>query len=362
MRKPKWLKFASLFSIPLMIVACKSDNPDQDDPNLNGNLPKLIPAQITSPMNGDTFFVGEVVDISISVNTPDQVKDLKIEVADTIYDGSLTPVSQTVSITTDNGKMGRIQVLLSYTDGEGKRRSDSREIIFFSDTNPEYRIAEIKNTYPHAATSYTQGLEFYRGALFEGTGQYNQSILTEVDLISGIKKREHALDGSIFGEGITILNDTIYQITYKSQICYVYDMDFNLLKTFNYDGEGWGLTNNGKQLIMSNGSDKIVWRNTNNFQIEKTITVCDHETSVASLNELELINGDIYANIYMEKKLVQFDSTSGKVISYIDCGRVYNDAYQPGMDVLNGIAYNPLTEKIYLTGKWWSKLYEVEFK
>jgi glutamine cyclotransferase len=296
------------------------------------------------------------------VNNAEGISELSVYVNDSVFAQNLPISAQTITIpTTTNSKVGPTTVIIKYKNGKGEIAQESRKVIFFSDLTPIERKAEIIKTFAHAKTSYTQGLEFYKGKLFEGTGQYNQSVLAEVDLTSGMKIREHALEGSVFGEGITILNDTIYQITYKSELCYVYDMNFKLIKTFTYTGEGWGLCNDGKNLMMSNGSDEIVWRDPNTFVEVKKITVYDNESNVDMLNELELINGRLFANLYTDTRLVEIDTATGKVLSYIDCTTLMLDSKEPGNDVLNGIAYHPETKKIYLTGKWWSKLYEVRF-
>lgn len=358
-KSKKWALLAALVFGLFAINACKGDE-DQKDAEIP--VPKPVPAQITAPMNGDTFFIGDEIELQIAVNRAEEVNDLTIKIADTIFKSNLNPETQTLVIPTIHNQVGPFKLTISYTDEKGKLRADNREILLFSDIDPDFKIAEIVQRYPHAKTSYTQGLEFYNGKLYEGTGQYNQSILAEVDLTTGKSIRQHNLDGSVFGEGITILNDTIYQITYRSQICYVYDMDFNLLTTFTYDGEGWGLCNNGTHLIMSNGEDKVVWRDPKDFKIVKTLPVFDNKKSIVNINELELIGGDLYANIYTENQLIQIDTTTGKVLSYIDCNRVRNDVEELGIDVLNGIAHNPATNKTYVTGKWWPTLYEVVFE
>lgn len=340
-----------------LFYSCSGD--PEEDSGMENLLPEKIPAQLISPTNESQFVTGDTMLVDVQVNTPGSVKNLELYINDTLFKGGLKAENQIIKVPTTDGKVGRIKIFLSYEDETGRRRGDNREVVFFSDIVPEFITAEIKKTFPHATTSYTQGLEFYQGKLFEGTGQYNKSILAEVDLNSGTKLREHQLDGSIFGEGITILNDTIYQITYLSQICYMYDMDFNQIGSFTYDGQGWGLCNDGKHLIMSNGSDQIVWRNRKTFAVEKTITVFDNRNNVAQLNELELVDGKLLVNLYQETKIAEVDTATGKVLTYITCDDLVNDAYDPNNDVLNGIAYNPETGKLYMTGKLWPKLYEV---
>jgi glutaminyl-peptide cyclotransferase len=342
--------------VSFTLINCAGDGeaPEQIDHS--------IAAQLTSPSNDATFTVGNPVDLNIKVNKPEGISNLAIYINEVLYKGDLTAESQTVQLVTDStSKVGKYSIKFSYTDAEGKTRADYRDVYFFSDITPTQKTAEMLSTYPHAKTSYTQGLEFYKGKLFEGTGQYNQSVLAEVELTTGTKLREIPLEGTTFGEGITLLNDKIYQITYRKGECYVYDLDFNLLNTFTYDGEGWGLCNDGKSLIMSNGSSKIVWRNPETFAIERSIEVFDDRISVGNLNELELINGSLFMNLYTENRIAEVDTATGKVIAYVDCQAIATAGADPGNDVLNGIAYNPETGKIYMTGKWWPKLFEVRF-
>lgn len=349
-------KFLLLVTLGFTLINCAGDGED----SLNED--HSIAAQLTSPANGETFALGATVNIELKVNKPEGISNLAITINDVVYKGELKSESQIVALITDtHSKVGKYTLKFSYTDVDGKPRADYRDIYFFSDIVPAQKTAEIIETFPHVKTSYTQGLEFYQGKLYEGTGQYNQSILAEVELKTGKKLREIPLDAAIFGEGITILNDRIYQITYKAEQCFVYDMDFKLINTFGYVGQGWGLCNDGKSLIMSNGSSQIVWRNPETFEIEHSIEVFDNLISLGNLNELELINGNLYINIYAENRLVEVDTATGKVLSYIDCEAIAAAGADPGNDVLNGIAYNPLSGKIYMTGKWWPKLFEVRF-
>lgn len=344
------------------MVRCAGDS-EPTDPVVDIVEDRTVPAQITTPNNDAQYTIGDSIKVEIKINKPNAVSNLELFVADTLFAGNLKIENQTITIPTgDKTKVGWSKIFLSYKDDKDKMRSDTRKIVLFSNLFPGNKEAVIVNTYPHDKTSYTQGLEFHNGKLFEGTGQYNQSVLAEVDLNSGAKLREHTLQGSVFGEGITILNDTIFQITYKSQICYLYDLDFNPIGNFKYDGEGWGLCNDGTAIIMSNGSSHIVWRNPKTFDVIKTIEVYDDAIEIGQLNELELINGNLIANIYTDNKIAEIDTLTGKVLNYITCRALVMDATEPGNDVLNGIAYNSETGKIYMTGKWWPKLYEVIFE
>jgi len=223
----------------------------------------------------------------------------------------------------------------------------------------------VHNTYPHLKTSFTEGLEFYNNFLYEGTGEVGKSNLYKTDLKTGKPVQVKKLNEKYFGEGITILNDKIYQLTYHAQKAFVYALsDFALIDSFQYQSkEGWGLTNDGTNLIMSNGTNVISWLNPDDFSTVKTIQVANNKVIMYGINELEYIKGTIYANVYTTELIVQIDPENGKVISEINLAGIVNMYKNSSdkIDVLNGIAFDEKTDKIFVTGKWWPKVFEVEF-
>ena len=354
------MKKTTQILLPLLLlfalVNCKGDDTEKDPINVN---PKPLPgAKITSPIHETQYDSGEDIVIEIEVTDAEEAKDLQLFIEDKFY-SNLEPKTQTISVPTDSLRVGYIQVKLNFKDSEGKPHADSRNLVIFSDIHPESVTVEVVNTYPHQSTSYTQGLEFYGDKLFEGTGHYNKSILAEVDVNSGTILRQKNLESRYFGEGITILNDTIYQITWMEHTCLLYDMNLNQIGSFEYSGEGWGLTNDGEFIIMTNGSSEIVWRDPRTFEIVKKLDVFNDQSSVGNLNECELIDDRLFVNIYTENIIVEVDTANGKVLREIDCSRLVNE--QPiGVDYLNGIAYHEASQKLYITGKWWPKLYQVK--
>lgn len=241
----------------------------------------------------------------------------------------------------------------------GTEQSDLRLIRILSDVSPRQLKVNLVKSYEHNPSSFTQGLEFNEGELYESTGLNDQSKVMKVNLENGTIKQEIGLDGTYFGEGITILGNEIFQLTWQAQRCFVYDKKtFQLKKEFSYTGEGWGLCNDGNLIMMSNGTEMITFRDPKTFQIVKTIEVYDQVGPRIRLNELEYIDGKIYANVWMLDMLLEIDPISGKVLSEIDCASIAKEGRGNG-EVLNGIAYNPLTDKLYLTGKNWDKLLEV---
>lgn len=357
MTKSTYLNIVLFSFIIFGIFQCGGDENDEPD------IPKkVIPVKILSPANETQYDIGDAISLEIEVNDPSKISDMSLFIDDTLYSEIADIKSQTIKIPTTNGKVGFVDMYLAYTDTDGKPHRDNRSLVFFSNKIPDQLFANIVTSYPHSKSSYTQGLEFYNGRLFESTGQVGQSLIAEVDLTTGNQHRFKNLDAPYFGEGITILNDTIYQLTWQSNVCFLYDMDFNKIGEFTYEGEGWGICNNGTSLIMTNGNSEIVWRNPRTFEVEKIIYVFNNQDSVVNLNEIELINDKLYVNVYMENKVVQVDTTTGIVLSNIDCNSLATEGAVNGANVLNGIAHDPITGKTYMTGKLWPKLFEVKFE
>ncbi|MBI5858745.1 MAG: glutaminyl-peptide cyclotransferase [Sphingobacteriales bacterium] len=229
---------------------------------------------------------------------------------------------------------------------------------------PKILSYSIVGTYPHDTSSYTQGLLIYNGEMYEGTGLEGRSKLMKVDLKTGKTLKSIDLDKKFFGEGVTILRDTVYQLTWKNKKVFVYTLrDFRKIKEFDADIEGWGLTNDGKNLIVSTGSSELNYYEPSTFKLLKTQTVTESGMPVASINELEYINGFVYANQYQLAYIFKIDPSTGAVVAKADLQSMWDriKAIDPEADVPNGIAYDTATKKIYITGKWWPELYEVQF-
>lgn len=221
---------------------------------------------------------------------------------------------------------------------------------------------EILAEYKHDTEAFTQGLEIYNNFLYEGTGRYGESTLRKIDIQSGKILRKIHLDSKYFGEGITILNDKIYQLTWTENTAFVYDLNFNLLKKIEYQGEGWGLANNGQHLIMSNGSQYLFFRNPDTFEIIKKIKVEISEEKLTDINELEYLDGFIYANVWQKDYIIKIDAETGTVTAYIDLSNILEEKYQEKVNVLNGIAYDAQNKSFLITGKLWPKIYRIKLK
>jgi len=266
---------------------------------------------------------------------------------------------------TKNRLVGSYSLELVAKLSDGSELRDERYMSILSDIVPAKWGLKILNNSPHLETSFTQGLAFDSGILYEGTGDPNQTgatLIAEVDIESGQIKRNIGLAAPYFGEGITIFGEDLYQLTWKNQKCLVYDKKtFVSKKEFTYTGEGWGLCNDGKNLIMSDGSQRLYFRDPKTFQLIKTIEVYSDQGPINYLNELEYIEGLVYANIWMANSIAVIDPLSGKTMAIINADELVNLQKQGiNGNVLNGIAYNSTSKKLYLTGKYWSKLFEVQ--
>ncbi len=266
---------------------------------------------------------------------------------------------------TKNRLVGSYSLELVAKLSDGSELRDERYMSILSDIVPAKWSLKILNNSPHLETSFTQGLAFDSGKLYEGTGDPNQTgatLIAEVDIESGQIKRNIGLAAPYFGEGITIFGEDLYQLTWKNQKCLVYDKKtFVSKKEFTYTGEGWGLCNDGKNLIMSDGSQRLYFRDPKTFQLNKTIEVYSDQGPINYLNELEYIEGLVYANIWMSNSIAVIDPLSGKTMAIINADELVNLQKQGiNGNVLNGIAYNSTNKKLYLTGKYWSKLFEVQ--
>jgi len=221
---------------------------------------------------------------------------------------------------------------------------------------------KVVNAYPHDREAFTQGLVYEDGVLYEGTGRNGFSELRKVELDTGNILQTRELAEEFFGEGITVYGDKIIQLTYLSNVGFVYNKEtFELLREFNYPMAGWGITNDGKHLIMSDGTQKLYFLDTETFQQVRHIEVYDRGVSVWRLNELEYVEGQIYANVWPTERIARISPNTGRVLGWIDVrGLLTEQDYAMPVDVLNGIAYDNEKGRLFVTGKLWPKLFEIK--
>jgi glutaminyl-peptide cyclotransferase len=229
-------------------------------------------------------------------------------------------------------------------------------LVFAADT---YRVV---HTYPHDPHAFTQGLVFVDGSLYESTGLNGQSSLRMVDLETGRVLQSQSVDSKYFAEGLTAWGSTLVQLTWESHVALVYDrFSFRALRTFSYSGEGWGLTQDGKSLVLSDGSDTLRFFDPATFREVRRVSVMDHGKSVTELNELEFVHGEIYANIWHSDRIARIAPATGKVLGWIDLKGLLSAGERTNPEaVLNGIAYDSVHDRLFVTGKLWPELFEIQ--
>ena len=253
------------------------------------------------------------------------------------------------------------QLLVSGVTSASASFSDTLNLEMWSDIVPENIAYSVLKTYPHQPTSFTQGLEFYKGVLYESTGLNGQSNLMQVDVQTGAIRKSVPLANQYFGEGLTIVNDKIYQLTWTSGVCFRYNMNFSLDRTFTYHTQGWGLTHRDTTLILSDGSNKLFFLSPT-VQPLGELNVYDNKGPVKNLNELEYVDGYVFANVWQTNRIVQIDIKTGKVVGNLNMEAILPKTIDTNENVLNGIAYLPTENAFYITGKKWPTLFTLRLK
>lgn len=291
------------------------------------------------------------------------IQNITVEVDGKSYFSGKT-LENEIKVETDQMSMGKHSIKVTAIKTDSVTGENYSDFTIVSDTKPVNYTYKITATYPHNTKFFTEGLLIHDGYLYEGTGEKGQSVIAKQILKTGKIVQEKKLDNKYFGEGISILNNKLYQLTYKAQTGFIYDVKtFDKTGEWHYDAkEGWGLTNDGTNLIMSDGTENLRFLNPENLQVVKTLSIYDNKGPIKYLNELEYINGEIWANVWTTNTIVRIDPNSGKVLGRIDLtgllSVMYRDESKP-IDVLNGIAWDAKTNAVYVTGKLWPKLFEI---
>jgi len=339
-----YYKSISSFFIFITLFSCKSEH------KFMINVPKKIQT------NHELTF-------SVSEKNNKPIDSVQFLLNDKKVKSDLT--SATLKI--NDYKLGK-HIITAIIFHENKTTKVTETVYFLADSAPEIYTYKIVNTYPHDKGAYTQGLELYNGFLYEGTGRKGSSSIRKVELKTGKVLQQQDLDAQYFGEGITIFNNKLYQLTWQSGIGFVYDLEtFKQEKTFNYtkSQEGWGLTHNGEKLIKTDGTEIIWFLNPETLVEESYIEVYTNERKVEKLNELEYVNGLIYANIWQQNAILMVNPTTGKVEGVANLNGLKTliekeQKLEADDEVLNGIAFDKENNRLFVTGKHWSKLYEIE--
>lgn len=340
----------SIALLILLLLAC-GENKTSERP-ASPRIKKETKVEI--PKQNQKFTVGDKILIELKSNL--DLDSVQIEL-----DGQLEVFSDpTFEFTPSTKKVGKRRIKATVFFG-GKKETHYRTVICLAEKAPESYGYQIINTYPHDETDYTQGLLIDSGFLYESTGQNSSSRLEKKVITTGETLAQVNLSDDFFGEGLALINDQFYQLTYTSGACFVYNKNLEKINSFSYQNEGWGMTAFEGTLLMTNSTETVFKRDPKTFSIIDQFDVYDNKDKVDSINELEIIDGMIYANVYQEDYIVVIDPETGAVVKKIDMSGLLTDSEAEGVDVLNGIAYDAQSDRIFVTGKLWPKLFEVKF-
>jgi len=321
----------------------------------NKNSLKKNDFSIKTNLKGKTITLGETLTSSIINKKGHDISSVNFKLA-----GKAISENEVL----DDEKLGTQTLEATIVYNGDKTETVKQSVIIFNNKKPKVYSYKIINEYPHDITSYTQGLEFYNGKLYESTGQYKESKLRIVDYKTGKPEKNINLSDNYFAEGITIINNKVYQLTWREKIGFVYDAN-TLEKTssfkYNHSKEGWGLAHNNDYIYQSDGTETIYLLNKETLAVEDKIQAYREKGKVIGINELEMVNGKLYANRYQFNGVAIINPKNGAVEGVIDFSPLKKKVTQHDkLDVLNGIAYNSDTKTIFVTGKKWDKLFEVE--
>lgn len=345
--------FFSLFVLIIGFCACSSSTNDR----------KPVTNILISPSNNGVVFGNEISIQLESKISPSNIETIEVYFNNQLIETLYEPAGN-VKIDTKKYTTGRHSIRTIATLKNQKKGINYATVAVVSDIEPIQGSFKLEGSLAHNIEYYTQGFEFYQGKLYEGTGNYGSSFIYVYNPENEKIYQYLKLDDQYFGEGITILNNLLYQITYKEQKGFVYNIEnLEKIKEFSFSSkEGWGLTNNGQWLIMSNGTSVLNYIDPENFQVVKTLEVSTSKGFVNNLNELEYVDGNIYANIWTTNTIVKIDEKTGRVLAFFNMDSLLEHLdNQNRVDVFNGIAYHPGEKLFYVTGKWWPKMFKLDF-
>ncbi|UOB16949.1 glutaminyl-peptide cyclotransferase [Abyssalbus ytuae] len=339
-------KFLTFSLLTILIISCNG---------ANSSTKKNFSLEISN--NKKDFKPGETVQINLKNENNIQIDRIEYEL-----EGKKTEVlNNTLSLA--NVNLGKQELTATVYYGD-KSEKITKNITILSNTAPVIYTYKIINEYPHDINSFTQGLEFHNDTLYESTGRNGHSYIRKTDYKTGKVLKQTDLDKAYFGEGITIINNKVYQLTWRKMTGFVYDLNsFEQLETFKYGNskEGWGLTNDGKKIFKSDGTEKIWFLNPDTLTEEGYIQTVTNTSVFNKANELEYVDGKIYANVWQKDSAMIIDANTGAIIGVIDFRGLKDKVTKhEKLDVLNGIAYNSSSKTFFITGKNWDKLFEVE--
>ena len=340
----------------------KSENRSETREPSSRPAATALSGNITSPSANEEFTLGEYIEINIDIkdNAPSvSSARMTIDGREGVFAGE---VPGTISWDSSDERVGsrQIRVLVDFDDGTTE--TYPLNVILRSDIVPQQYTYRVINSYPHDIRAFTQGLLYHDGYLYESTGRHGQSSLRKVDLETGDVIRSLNLDIEFWGEGLCLHDGNLYQLTWKANVGFVYDKEtFRVLRRIHYPTEGWGLTSDGNNIYMTDGSHYVYLKDPRYFSETGRFEVYDHNGKVDQLNELEFIDGHIYANVFMTDNIVIIDPATGRITGVIDLSGILDQRYHHAdLDVLNGIAWDNEGERLFVTGKNWPRLFEIE--
>ena len=341
-----------LFSFILSFAGCKESK--ESGRATSPRVKKLT--RFDTPVNNQPFVRGSSIELSFSSG---KVSIDSIQI--TVNGESTRYKRSSFSISLPSRKVGLWRIIAKVYS-ESRPETHYKKIIVLPENPPQEMTYSVIKTYPHNPNDFTQGLLINNGYLYESTGQNGKSTFKKKYLKSGKTLEVVNLNQEYFGEGLAFVNNQFYQLTWTSGVCFVYDLNMKQIKTHRYTGQGYGLTSLGSELVLTDESEKIFFIDPESFTIQRAIEVYDNSGKADSLNELEVINGLIYANVWLKDIVMVIDPGTGEVIQKIDFSGLLSEEEAREADVLNGIAVDPETNKIYVTGKYWPKLFEVNIE
>ncbi len=320
---------AVLLAFSVLLTGCPT--PESAQPTLSEVRSTLQSSFTAADTNADALLSLSEAQAVVSGMSSSQFNEL-----DTDQDGALS-----------GSEVG----LSDGAEGEGEGES----------TTPVRYTYSVIDTFPHDTTAFTQGLVIDGDQLFEGTGLWGHSSLRRVDLTTGAVQQQTDLTASFFGEGIVVWQNTIIQLTWRSHRAFLYDKTtFEATGEFAYASEGWGITHNCAELIMSDGTSRLRFLNPDSYEVTREVTVLDEGVPVSQLNELEYIQGEVWANVWQTDLIARIDPADGRVVGWVDLTGLLTPTQRSRADVLNGIAYDKINDRILVTGKYWPSIFQIE--